>query len=1148
MSQAFAQELFRELLHTYESPKAWYDQYPALRTFLEKACVYQTTGLPLSFTDLSSRMRYLFTAFEIEQALIDSLHGLRVRANKWLHQQTVPDQSFYLSDLKSLASFIEILFEASMPEALAQIGQSAPKGPMVRPAGFYPRIRVQFLYRKEESIFVLDEEVPHAKPVQVRIHVAGINEAFTESVVRCQESQQLNLLDVTVDAQGVYTPTMLIVEPDFLVDISVLAACVKAYSRHPLQYLEGKLKIAEKTAPMLMGNIANSILDEWVNRADVDPNFLNTMRDAFKNDPFSLTANDKINKDFFAEAQQQFENIRDVVQHRLAEHAIQSELAVLEPAFICEALGIQGRLDFLTWDPEKKEAVIVELKSGKTPFPAEQVDLVDISHAVQAGLYKLVLSRVYPIPYSGATRAYILYSKAGNTKTALRRVTLPFSTLQSVLNLRNHIVLNEASIAFDAGNTVAKQLIEDIRPDLIIAETARNNRFVQQYIVPQLEQFRAPLLAATSPVLQYFFSFYQFVTLEQYLSKAGDVLGGSRVGAARSWLMPYADKCAQGDILADLEILERATTDAVPRLVLKRPPTETVSVLPNFRVGDIIVLYERNGLEDTLHHKQIFKGNIAALSPHSVTIELRFKQKNTAVFPLESRYALEHDHMDSGYTAMFRGLYALLKAKRDRQTLLLGERKPDFDLNKKLSRSFRQQGSIDCPELDDLLLKVKQAQDYFLLVGPPGTGKTSMALRTMVEELLTEPGATLLLLSYTNRAVDEICDALDNVQGQPNYARIGGSLTCAPKHRKRLLDQQLIGLEKREQVLQLIRSHRVFVGTVASLANKLELFQLLHFNAVIIDEASQILEPSLLSILCAQDKEGNHAIDKFIFIGDHKQLPAVVLQAPKQSAVSAPELRSIGITDRRQSLFERLHTRAHQQGWLEALGFLHRQGRMHPTIARFPNEAFYQNRLQPVPVAHQTESLPYRVLGTDASPLQKLCAEERLVFMASGSEQNGISKTHDAEAQRVAALLVHFYELFGLSGLEFNPQTTVGVITPYRSQIALIKNKIHATGIEVLQEITVDTVERFQGSQRDIILYSFTVNELNQLDFLSNLMIDEDQEIDRKLNVAITRARKQLFMLGNPAILENNLIYARLLAHIKVHGKFISLEESLKLG
>lgn len=1021
--------------------------------------------------------------------------------------------------------------------------QQSPK-----PAGFYPRIRVQFLYRKEDSIFVLDEEVPDAKPVQVRIHVAGINEAFTESIVRCQESQQLNLLDVTVDAQGVYIPSMLIVEPDFLLDISVLAGCVKAYSRHPLQYIESKLKTAEKTAPMLMGNIANSILDEWVNRADEDPFFLNTMRDAFKNDPFALTANDRIDKAFFEEARKQFVNIQEVVQTRMPEHHIHADEAVLEPAFICEALGIQGRLDFLTWNQEKKEAVVVELKSGRPPFPSENTELVDVSHAVQAGLYKLVLSRVYPISYDGNIRAYILYSKATNTRTALRRVTLQFSDLQSFLNLRNLIVLNEAAIAFDQTDAQAKLLIEQIRPDILLNEGSLHHPFVQKFILPPLQQFRIPLITASPLSQQYFYAFYHFVTLEQYLSKAGDVLGGSRAGAARGWLLPYADKCAQGEILADLEILEKATTDAVPRLVLKRPPTDTVSVLPNFRVGDIIVLYERNSLEDTLHHKQIFKGNIAALTPQSVTIELRFKQKNTAVFPLESRYALEHDHMDSGYTAMFRGLYAFVKANRDRQDLLLGERKPNLDLSKTLSRSYRQQGSIDCPELDEILLKVKQAQDYFLLVGPPGTGKTSMALRTMVEELLTEPGATLLLLSYTNRAVDEICDALDNVQGQPNYARIGGSLTCAPQHRKRLLNEQLSGLEKREQVLQLIRSHRIFVGTVASLASKLELFQLIHFSAAIIDEASQILEPSLLGILCAQNKDGQHAIDKFILIGDHKQLPAVVLQDPKQSKVNAPELNALGLRDRRVSLFERLHLLVNQQGWTEAAGFLNRQGRMHPTIARFPNEAFYQNRLQPVPVVHQTESLPYQTLGTDASPLMRLCAAERLVFLASGSEQSGLSKTHEVEAQFVAQLLVQFHALFELNGLQFDPQTSIGVITPYRSQLALIKNKIHATGIEVLQEVTVDTVERFQGSQRDIILYSFTVNELNQLDFLSNLMIDEDQEIDRKLNVAITRARKQLFMLGNPAILENNLIYARLLAHIKVHGKFIGLEESLKLG
>ena len=109
----------------------------------------------------------------------------------------------------------------------------------------------------------------------------------------------------------------------------------------------------------------------------------------------------------------------------------------------------------------------------------------------------------------------------------------------------------------------------------------------------------------------------------------------------------------------------------------------------------------------------------------------------------------------------------------------------------------------------------------------------------------------------------------------------------------------------------------------------------------------------------------------------------------------------------------------------------------------------------------------------------------------------------------------------------------MGIITPYRSQIALVKKEIEALGIPELNQILIDTVERFQGSERDVIIYSFCVNYPYQLKFLSNLTEEDGILIDRKLNVALTRARKQMLLTGVPALLERNPLYKSLLKLIE---------------
>ena len=137
------------------------------------------------------------------------------------------------------------------------------------------------------------------------------------------------------------------------------------------------------------------------------------------------------------------------------------------------------------------------------------------------------------------------------------------------------------------------------------------------------------------------------------------------------------------------------------------------------------------------------------------------------------------------------------------------------------------------------------------------------------------------------------------------------------------------------------------------------------------------------------------------------------------------------------------------------------------------------------------------------------------------------------EAKLVAQVVYEVYLLYRQNNRSFFSDETVGVIVPYRHQIAVVRRMLAEFQIPELTAITIDTVERYQGSQRDVIVYGFTVQFPYQLDFLCGQSFQEDGiRIDRKLNVALTRAREQLILIGNPEVLSLDPIHKELLAYL----------------
>ena len=128
-------------------------------------------------------------------------------------------------------------------------------------------------------------------------------------------------------------------------------------------------------------------------------------------------------------------------------------------------------------------------------------------------------------------------------------------------------------------------------------------------------------------------------------------------------------------------------------------------------------------------------------------------------------------------------------------------------------------------------------------------------------------------------------------------------------------------------------------------------------------------------------------------------------------------------------------------------------------------------------------------------------------------------------------------------GQNFDADTTLGVIVPYRNQIAMIRKELEQLGDPLLERISIDTVERYQGSQRDVIIYSFTIQQRYQLDFLTANSFDENGRIvDRKLNVALTRARRQLLLTGHPDTLQQSPLFSRLMEYFKEKNEYITTD------
>lgn len=471
------------------------------------------------------------------------------------------------------------------------------------------------------------------------------------------------------------------------------------------------------------------------------------------------------------------------------------------------------------------------------------------------------------------------------------------------------------------------------------------------------------------------------------------------------------------------------------------------------------------------------------------------------------------------------------------RAVLLGEREPEF----------AERSSVAAPQLNPPQVEAVEfalaANHVAVIHGPPGTGKTTTVVEFIRQAVAR--GDKVLATAPSNHAVDNLLEKLLATGEAP--VRLGHPARVAPELRGRALDilaekhpdarqarklareayslfrqadkwtrgkpepgakaalrreaRDLLGEVRRLEALAVERvldDARVVCATLTGLDS--QLLGQRRFNVAVLDEACQSTEPAAWVPLLRADK--------FVLAGDHCQLPPTVI---------SPEAAEQGLA---VSLMERLVALAGPS----ISRLLSVQHRMHAAIMGFSNQAFYEGRLEAHEsvAGHRLCDLPgVRSEPLTETPVQYIdtagAGHDEELEEDTGSRRNG------GEANLAAKTVRQLLEA-GLS-----PEQ-IGVITPYRAQVRRLRELL--ADVPTLE---VDSVDGFQGREKEAIIVSLVrSNPEGDIGFLADT---------RRTNVALTRARRMLRVIGDSATLSNHPFYQQMLTHFESIGAYRSVWE-----
>ena len=422
----------------------------------------------------------------------------------------------------------------------------------------------------------------------------------------------------------------------------------------------------------------------------------------------------------------------------------------------------------------------------------------------------------------------------------------------------------------------------------------------------------------------------------------------------------------------------------------------------------------------------------------------------------------------------------------------------------------------------DLVLRAK---DVAVVHGPPGTGKTTTLVEAIYEALHRE--VQVLVCAQSNMAVDWISEKLSergvNILRIGNPTRVTDRMlndTYERRFERHPLYDQLWGIrrnirqlydsregnrENRHQKIARLKERaaeleytineslfadaRVIACTLTGSAHPL--LTVRRFGTLFIDEAAQALEASCWIAI--------QKADRVILAGDHRQLPPTI---------KSPAALSGGLD---KTLMQTIC-----ENKSRCVSMLTIQYRMSDEIMQFPNREFYEGLLQSDP------SVKYRgILDWDTAIEWVESEENEGETLAS----DGLSRINPVEAELALQTLHDYIERIGKDRILYE-RLDIGIISPYKGQVQLLRRMLRKDSYwkPLRHLVSINTVDGFQGQERDIILISMVrQNEQGQVGFLSDL---------RRMNVAITRARMKLIIIGHSPTLCKHPFYKRLKHYI----------------